>query len=98
MKEGNIVYVISEEDTKIRIFKEGKLILEIDGKQKDIEKKIPEINKIIESVGWGTLGTIGMGLLAPAIGVVITSGITIFVVSTGVAYFLKKAKEWGLIK
>lgn len=98
MKEGNIVYIISQEDCKIRIFQSGKLIMEIDGKQKDIEKKIPEISKIMESVGWGTASILGVGLVAPTLGIVITSGITIFVVSTGVVYFLKKAKEWKWIK
>lgn len=98
MKDGNTVYVISQEDQKIRIFKQGKLIMEIDGRQKDIEKKIPEINKIMESVGWGTLGTIGAGLLAPALGIVITSGITIFVVTTGLTYTIKKIRDWGWIK
>jgi len=98
MKDGNIVYVISEEDSKVRIFKEGKLILEVDGKQKDIDKKIPEINRIMESIGWGTLGTIGMGLLAPALGIVITSGITIFAVTTGITYTIKKLQDLKIIK
>jgi len=98
MKEGNTVYVISQEDSKIRIFKSGKLIMEIDGRQKDIEKKIPEISKIMEAVGWGAFGTLGAGLLAPAFGLVITSGITIFIVSTGISYTIKKLQDWKIIK
>jgi hypothetical protein len=98
IKNDTTAYVISEEDTTIRIFKEGKLILEIDGRQKDIEKKIPEISKIIESIGWGTLGTIGMGLLAPALGIVITSGITIFAVTTGITYTIKKLQDLKIIR
>ncbi len=98
INEGNTVYIVSQEDVKIRIFQKGKLIMEIDGRQKDIEKKISEISKIMESVGWGTLGTVGMGLLAPAFGIVITSGITLFVVTTGISYTIKKLQDWKIIK
>lgn len=98
IKEGTTAYVISEEDARLRIFKSGKLILEIDGRVKDIEKKIPEISNVMESVGGGTASILGVSVLAPAIGIVITSGITIFVVVTGVSYFMKKAKEFRWIK
>jgi 3-deoxy-D-manno-octulosonate 8-phosphate phosphatase KdsC-like HAD superfamily phosphatase len=98
MKEGNTVYVISQEDCKIRIFKLGRLILEIDGRQKGIEKKIPEITNIMESVGWGTMSVLGAGLIAPVFGVVIVSGVTVFVAVTGVSYFIKKASQWGWLK
>jgi hypothetical protein len=98
MNDGTTAYIVSEEDSKVRIFKEGKLILEVDGKQKDIEKRIPEISKIMESVGWGTLGTIGAGLLAPFIGITIVSGITVFVVTTGLTYTIKKLQDWKWIK
>jgi DNA integrity scanning protein DisA with diadenylate cyclase activity len=93
--KGTTAYVVSEEDTKIRIFKNGKLILEIDPQEKNIIEKIPEINKIVESVGFGTLGAMGAGALAPVIGIVAIPGVTIFVVTTGVSYFLKKCKDWG---
>ena len=98
MRNGNISYVVSEEDSKLRIFKLGKLIMEIDGKQKDIEKRIPEINKIMESIGWGTAGMIGAGLLAPVIGITIVSGLTIFVATTGLTYTIKKFQDLGWIK
>jgi hypothetical protein len=98
INEGNTVYVISNEDLKIRIFKEGKLILEIDAKEKNIEKKIPEISKILESIGIGTVSVIGLSAIAPVVGIVINPGITIFVLVTGVSYFLKKAVELKWIK
>lgn len=98
VKEGTTAYVLSQEDSKIRIFKTGKLILEIDCKEKNIEKKIPEINNIMESVGYGTIGVVGATLLAPFIGITIISGVTIFYVTTGVVYALKKFKEMGWIK
>lgn len=98
MKEGTIAYVVSQEDTRVRIFKSGKLIMEVDGKLKDIEKKIPEVSKIIESIGYGTLGVIGASVLTPVIGIIAIPGITVFVAVTGITYFLRKAKEDGLIK
>jgi DNA integrity scanning protein DisA with diadenylate cyclase activity len=98
MKEGNKVYVVSEEEQKVRIYQMGKLILEIDGRTKGIENKVSEISKIMESIGWGTGITIGMGLIAPAIGIVAISGVTIFVATTGITYAIKKFKEIGWIK
>jgi hypothetical protein len=95
MKDGTTVYVTSQEDTKIKIFKHGKLIMEIDGKQKGIENKIPEISKLVESVGWGTLGAT---LVAPFLGIVAIPGITIFFATTGIVYAIKKMKEEGIIK
>lgn len=98
MKEGNKVFVVSEEEQKIRIYQKGKLILEIDGRQKGIENKVSEISQIMESIGWGTGIAFGAGVLAPAIGIVAISGVTVFVVTTGVTYLLKKFKEVGWIK
>jgi DNA integrity scanning protein DisA with diadenylate cyclase activity len=98
MKEGNKVFVVSEEEQKIRIYQKGKLILEIDGRQKGIENKVSEISKIMESIGWGTGIAFGAGVLAPAIGIVAISGVTVFVVTTGVTYLLKKFKEVGWMK
>jgi DNA integrity scanning protein DisA with diadenylate cyclase activity len=63
MIKGNTVFVVSEEDRKVRILKEGKIILEIDSLTKNVEQKIPEISKIMESVGYGTLGVLGMSVL-----------------------------------
>lgn len=98
MKDGNKVYVVSEEEQKVRVYQKGKLILEIDGRVKGIENKVNEISEIMESIGWGTGITIGAGVLAPAIGIVAISGVTIFVVATGITYFLKKIKNVGWIK
>jgi DNA integrity scanning protein DisA with diadenylate cyclase activity len=96
--KGTTVFVVSEEDRKIRVFKEGKIIIEIDSMTKGIEKNTSEITKILESVGIGTMSVIGAGLLAPVFGIVIVSGVTVFVAVTGVSYFIKKAVQWGWIK
>jgi len=98
MKEGNKVYVVSEEDNKVRIFQDGKLVVEIDGRTKNIEKQVPEINNIMESIGWGTASLLGAGIVAPAIGIAAIPGVTIFVAITGVSYFIKKLKKYDLIK
>jgi 3-deoxy-D-manno-octulosonate 8-phosphate phosphatase KdsC-like HAD superfamily phosphatase len=97
-KKGTVAFVVSEEDRKVRIFKEGKLILEVDCMERGIEKKIFEINNIMESIGWGTMSVIGAGLLAPVVGIAVVSGVTVFVAATGVTYFMKKAIQWGWFK
>lgn len=96
--KGTTVFVVSGEDRKVRIFKEGRIILEIDSLAKGIEKQTTEISKILESVGIGAVSFIGAGLLAPVFGIVIVSGVTVFVAVTGVSYFIKKAVQWGWLK
>ena len=83
-KKGNIVVVISEEDKKVRILKEGKMIMLIDALQKDVEKSVPQAMQILESVGAGTIGAIGTSILAPTLGVAFLPGIVVF----GSAYYL----------
>ncbi len=77
-KKGNLVVVVSEEDRKIRILKEGKMIMQIDALQKNVEGSVDEAVNILESVG--------AGLLVPALGVTLLPGIVIF----GSAYYLTK--------
>ncbi len=85
-KKGNLVVIVSEEDKKIRILKEGKMIMQIDALQKNVEGSVDEAVNILESVGAGAIGTIGAGLLVPALGVTLLPGIVIF----GSAYYLTK--------
>jgi hypothetical protein len=75
---GNTVIMSSEEDKKVRIFKDGKLIMQIDALEKNIETKTKEVVSILESIGAGTLGAVGVGIFAPAIGLSIIPGILIF--------------------
>jgi hypothetical protein len=75
---GNTVIMSSEEDKKVRIFKDGKLIMQIDALEKNIETKTKEVVSILESIGAGTLGVVGVGIFAPAIGLSIIPGILIF--------------------
>lgn len=84
--KGNLVVIVSEEDKKVKILKEGKMIMQLDALQKNIEKSIPQAVRILESVGAGTLGVLGTSLLVPALGITLLPGVAIF----GSAYYLGK--------
>lgn len=82
----NLVVLVSEEDKKIRIFKQGKMIMQIDALEKNVENSVPEAVNLLESVGAGTIGAIGTGLLVPGLGIALLPGIVVF----GSAYYLTK--------
>jgi DNA integrity scanning protein DisA with diadenylate cyclase activity len=84
--KGNVSILCSEEEHKVKIFKNGKLIMQIDGLQKNVEKEIPKITAILESLGAGVVGTIGVAALAPALGVALIPGVIVF----GAGYFAVK--------
>ena len=86
LKKGNTVFVVSEEDKKIRILREGKMIMQIDALQKNVEKSVSNAAGILESIGIGTIGTIGTGILAPSLGIALLPGVILF----GSAYYLLK--------
>jgi DNA integrity scanning protein DisA with diadenylate cyclase activity len=75
---GNTVIMSSEEDHKVRIFKDGKYIMQIDSHEKGIETKTKEVVSILESIGAGTLTAIGVGILVPTIGITLVPGILVF--------------------
>jgi len=82
----NLVVVVSEEDKKIRILRHGKMIMQIDALQKNVEQSVPHAVDLLESVGAGALGAIGTGLLIPTLGITLIPGIVVF----GSAYYLGK--------
>jgi DNA integrity scanning protein DisA with diadenylate cyclase activity len=84
--EDNFVLLISEEDKKLRIFKGGKMIMQIDPEQKNVEKSISPATTILESIGVGTVGTIGVGILAPTLGITLLPGVVVF----GAAHYFGK--------
>lgn len=84
--KGNLVVIVSEEDKKIRILKNEKMIMQIDALQKDVEKSVPYAVDLLESVGAGALGTIGTSLLIPTLGITLIPGLIVF----GSAYYLGK--------
>jgi DNA integrity scanning protein DisA with diadenylate cyclase activity len=81
-----IAILVSQEEKKIKIFKEGKLIVQIDALQKNVEKQVSKANELLESVGVGTLSAIGVSALAPTLGIAIVPGIILF----GAPYYLIK--------
>lgn len=83
-KGDNLVVIVSEEDKKIRILKQGKMVMQIDALQRDVEKTVPHAVEFLESVGAGTIGAIGTSLLVPALGITFLPGVVIF----GSAYYL----------
>lgn len=85
-KKAELVVLVSEEDKKVRIFKAGKMVMQIDPFQKGVEKSVPEAVNILESVGAGTIGAIGTSILVPTLGIYLVPGIVLF----GSAYYLAK--------
>jgi DNA integrity scanning protein DisA with diadenylate cyclase activity len=79
-----ISILVSQEEKKIKIFKKGKLIAQIDALEKNVEKHVSRIHEILESAGVGALSTIGISFLAPELGIAILPGIVLF----GVPYYI----------
>ena len=82
----NVAIMASEEDRKIRIFKNGKLIMQIDPMEKNIEHRTKEAVNVLESIGAGSIVTLGASVLAPTLGITLIPGIVIF----GSTYYLIK--------
>lgn len=82
----NIAILVSEEDKKIRILKDEKMIMQIDSLEKNVEQSVQGAVSLLESVGAGAVGTIGAGILVPTLGLAMLPGIVIF----GSAYYLGK--------
>jgi hypothetical protein len=82
-KDNNISILVSEEERKVKIFKNGKFIMQLDALQKNIEKQIPQVSGVLESIGVGFIGTIGASVLIPTLGITLLPGVIIF----GASYF-----------
>lgn len=86
LQEDSVAILVSQEEKKIKIFKKGKIIVQIDALEKDVEKHISEANNVLESIGVGTLTTLGVSTLAPALGIAVVPGIILF----GIPYYFFK--------
>ncbi len=84
--KGNFVVVVSEEDKKVRILREGNVVMQIDALEKGVENSVSQAVSVLESVGAGTIGTIGTGILVPSFGISLLPGVIVF----GSAYYLGK--------
>ncbi|MEK6885217.1 MAG: DNA integrity scanning protein DisA nucleotide-binding domain protein, partial [Nanoarchaeota archaeon] len=85
-KGDNLVVVVSEEDMKVRVLKQGKMIMQIDALQKNVEKSVPHAVEFLESIGAGTVGALGTSLLVPVLGITFLPGVVLF----GSAYYIAK--------
>jgi DNA integrity scanning protein DisA with diadenylate cyclase activity len=85
-KGDNLVIIVSEEDKKIKILKKGKMIMQIDALQKNVEQNVSHAVETLESVGAGTIGAIGTSLLLPTLGIAFLPGVILF----GSAYYVGK--------
>jgi DNA integrity scanning protein DisA with diadenylate cyclase activity len=92
-KGDNLVVIISEEDKKIRIMKKGKMVMQIDALQKNVEQNVPKAIEVLETIGAGAVGAVGTSILFPPLGVAILPGILFF----GSAYYIGKLikKKFG---
>lgn len=77
-KNDNIAIMSSEEERKVKIFKNGRYIMQIDALEKNIEKSVSSASKFLESIGAGFLGTVGAATLLPGLGITIIPGVIIF--------------------
>ncbi len=82
----NLVVIVSEEDKKVRILKKGKMIMQIDALQRNVEQNVSGAVKMLETIGAGAVGTIGTSLLIPTLGIAFLPGVIFF----GSAYYLGK--------
>ena len=90
-KTADLIVMVSEEDKKVKILKEGKMIMQIDALQKNVEKSVSQAVNVLESVGAGTIGAIGTSILAPTLGIALLPGIVVF----GSGYYLTKVlRSW----
>jgi DNA integrity scanning protein DisA with diadenylate cyclase activity len=77
-KKGNTSILCSEEELKVKIFKDGKYIMKIDALEKGIEKEAKGIVTMLETIGAGFVGTVGVVTLAPTLGITLIPGVVIF--------------------
>jgi DNA integrity scanning protein DisA with diadenylate cyclase activity len=82
----NLVVIVSEEDRKVKILKKGKMVMQFDALEKNVEKSVHKMANLLEVVGAGTIGTVGTSLFAPASGIALLPGVIIF----GSVYYLFK--------
>ena len=75
---GNIVIMTSEEDKKVRVFRDGVMIMQIDPTEKEVKHKTKEAVGLLSSIGAGTIGSIGAAILLPTLGITLIPGIIIF--------------------
>jgi hypothetical protein len=76
--DDNLVIMTSEEDRKVRVFRNGLLIMQIDPMEKEVKHKTTEAVELLSSIGVGTLSTLGVSLAIPTLGLTLIPGIILF--------------------
>lgn len=95
-KNGNVAVLSSEEDHKVRVFKDGRLIMQVDPDEKGIEKKTKEAVNILESLGFGFASYSAVAFTGAAVGLSLLPGVIVFGTSYAIIKFLfnyKNGKE-----
>ena len=77
-KKENIAILCSEEERNVKIFKNGKYIMQIDALKKGIEKDTKEIAGMLETIGAGFIAMLGAATLVPSLGITLLPGVVIF--------------------
>lgn len=77
-KNNNISILCSEEERKVKIFRNGKYIMQLDALQKNIQENTVKIASMLETIGAGFIGTVGVVALAPTLGITLIPGVVIF--------------------
>ena len=77
-KGKNIAILVSEEERKVKVFQNGKYLMQIDSLQKNVEKNIPLMSKILESTGAGIIGRIGTVAVVTSLGIAIIQRIILY--------------------
>jgi DNA integrity scanning protein DisA with diadenylate cyclase activity len=86
-KGGNVSILCSEEEKKVKIFRDGKYIMQVDALERGIEKDTTKIATALESIGAGLIGTVGAATIVPTLGISLLPGVIIF---GGSYYTIKK--------
>ena len=77
-KNNNISILCSEEERKVKIFNNGKYLMQLDALEKNIENDSGKIATMLETIGAGFIGTVGVATLAPTLGIALLPGVVIF--------------------
>jgi len=89
-KNDNTSILCSEEERKIKIFKNRRYVMQVDALQKGVENNVSGISRMLETIGAGVVGAIGVSTIAPSLGLTLIPGVLIF---GGSYYALKKIIE-----
>lgn len=84
--------LISQEEKKLKIIKEGKIIMQLDALEKDVQKNYKQAIRLLESIGFGTVTSLATTIVSsysstlatfPIAGILLAPGILI-----GASYYI----------